>query len=151
MNLTSIINTIRSAIYGKDMREALAQGFEAIDEEMEGGMGGGFVLAAQALLTDVGNCEYEEIEVNAVDLVDSGVNTDRLDFMKFSRVISEPHGVNLLLLCTKMVEPLDDPAGKKFTFGSKKKRLSSYQSKYNATTERSYNIGRNVKTYVTDS
>ena len=107
--------------------------------------------AAQALLTDVGNCEYEEIEVNAVDLVDSGVNTDRLDFMKFSRVISEPHGVNLLLLCTKMVEPLDDPAGKKFTFGSKKKRLSSYQSKYNATTERSYNIGRNVKTYVTDS
>ena len=44
MNLTSIINTIRSAIYGKDMREALAQGFEAIDEEMEGGMGGGFVL-----------------------------------------------------------------------------------------------------------
>lgn len=107
--------------------------------------------AAQALLTDVGNCEYEEIEVNAVDLVDSGMNTDRLDFMKFSRVISEPHGVNLLLLCTKMVEPLDDPSGKKFTFGSKKKRLSSYQSKYNATTERSYNIGRNVKSYVTDS
>lgn len=30
MNLTSIINTIRTAVYGKDMREALAQGFEAI-------------------------------------------------------------------------------------------------------------------------
>lgn len=43
-NLSNIINTIRTAIYGKDMREALAQGFEAIDEEMEGGMGGGFVL-----------------------------------------------------------------------------------------------------------
>ena len=43
-NLSNIINTIRSAIYGKDIREAIAQGFEAIDEEMEGGMGGGFVL-----------------------------------------------------------------------------------------------------------
>ena len=43
MNLTSIINTIRTAIYGKDMREAIAQGFEAIQED-SGGMGGGFVL-----------------------------------------------------------------------------------------------------------
>lgn len=52
MNLTSIINTIRTAVYGKDMREALAQGFEAIDEEMEGGMGGGFVLMESSLPTD---------------------------------------------------------------------------------------------------
>ena len=34
MNLTSIINTIRTAVYGKDMSEDLAKGFEAIDEEM---------------------------------------------------------------------------------------------------------------------
>ena len=51
MNLTSIINTIRTAVYGKDMREALAQGFEAIDKEMEGGMGGGFVLMESSLPT----------------------------------------------------------------------------------------------------
>ena len=43
MNLTSIINTIRSAIYGKDMREAIAQGFEQIQQD-SGKMGGGFVL-----------------------------------------------------------------------------------------------------------
>ena len=42
--LSNIVNTIRTAVYGKDMREAIAQGFESIDEEMEGGMGGGFVL-----------------------------------------------------------------------------------------------------------
>ena len=50
-NLSNIINTIRTAIYGKDMREALAQGFEAIDKEMEGGMGGGFVLMESSLPT----------------------------------------------------------------------------------------------------
>ena len=50
-NLSNIINTIRTAVYGKDMREALAQGFEAIDEEMEGGMGGGFVLMESSLPT----------------------------------------------------------------------------------------------------
>lgn len=44
MNLSAIINTIRSAIYGKDMREAIAQGFENIDKQMSGGFGGGFVL-----------------------------------------------------------------------------------------------------------
>ena len=51
MNLSAIINTIRTAVYGKDMREALAQGFEAIDEEMEGGMGGGFVLMEEDIPT----------------------------------------------------------------------------------------------------
>ena len=48
-NLSNIINTIRSAIYGKDMREVLAQGFEAIDKEMEGGMGGGSVTVDTTL------------------------------------------------------------------------------------------------------
>ena len=43
MNLSAIINTIRSAIYGKDMREAIAQGFEQIQQD-SGKMGGGFVL-----------------------------------------------------------------------------------------------------------
>lgn len=34
---TSIINTIRSAIYGRDMREAIAQGFELCSENGGGG------------------------------------------------------------------------------------------------------------------
>ena len=49
-NLSNIINTIRTAVYGKDMREAIAQGFEAIQED-SGGMGGGFVLMESSLPT----------------------------------------------------------------------------------------------------
>ena len=36
-NYASIINTIRSAIYGRDMREAIAQGFELCSENGGGG------------------------------------------------------------------------------------------------------------------
>lgn len=36
-NLSNIINTIRSAIYGRDMREAIAQGFELCSENGGGG------------------------------------------------------------------------------------------------------------------
>lgn len=46
-NYTSIINTIRSAIYGRDMREAIAQGFELCSEN--GGGGGGSVTVDTTL------------------------------------------------------------------------------------------------------
>lgn len=49
IDLSSIVNTVRSAIYGKDMREAIAQGFEKIQDAATGGggsgsLGGGFVM-----------------------------------------------------------------------------------------------------------
>ena len=51
MALSDIVNTIRTAVYGKDMREAIARGLETvqsnidnIDSEMDEGFGGGFVL-----------------------------------------------------------------------------------------------------------
>lgn len=46
-NYASIINTIRSAIYGRDMREAIAQGFELCSEN--GGGGGGSVTVDTTL------------------------------------------------------------------------------------------------------
>ena len=46
-NLSNIINTIRSAIYGRDMREAIAQGFELCSEN--GGGGGGSVTVDTTL------------------------------------------------------------------------------------------------------
>lgn len=48
IDLTGIVSTIRTAIYGKDMREAIAQGFEKVQDEAasggDEGLGGGFVL-----------------------------------------------------------------------------------------------------------
>lgn len=44
--LSDIVSKIRSSVYGKDMREAIAKGFETVDSDLSeaGGMGGGFVL-----------------------------------------------------------------------------------------------------------
>lgn len=54
IDLSSIVNTIRTAIYGKDMREAIAQGFEKVQDEAasggdEEGLGGGFVLMEESI------------------------------------------------------------------------------------------------------
>lgn len=54
IDLSSIVNIIRTAIYGKDMREAIAQGFEKVQDEAasggdEEGLGGGFVLMEESI------------------------------------------------------------------------------------------------------
>ena len=57
------------------------------------------------------------ITINAADLVDTGVDSDRLEFLKKTRVISEAHGIQNWVLCTKEVIPLDAPEEKEFCFG----------------------------------
>ena len=53
IDLSSIVNTIRTSIYGKDMREAIAQGFEKVQDEAasggDEGLGGGFVLMKESI------------------------------------------------------------------------------------------------------
>lgn len=51
IDLSGIVSAIRTAIYGKDMREAIAQGFEKVQDEAAGGdgLGGGFVLMEENL------------------------------------------------------------------------------------------------------
>ena len=57
------------------------------------------------------------ITINAADLADTGVDVDRLGFLKNVRCISEVHGLKNWILCTKEVIPLDAPEEKEFTFG----------------------------------
>lgn len=57
------------------------------------------------------------ITINAADLADTGVDVDRLGFLKNVRCISEAHGLKNWILCTKEVIPLDAPEEKEFTFG----------------------------------
>lgn len=57
------------------------------------------------------------ITINAADLADTGVDVDRLAFLKNVRCISEVHGLKNWILCTKEVIPLDAPEEKEFTFG----------------------------------
>lgn len=92
-----------------------------------------------------------EITTNAVDLVDAGVDVDRLDFMKVTRVHSEPHSIDTLLPCTKLVEPLDDPSGKEFTYGRKSRVSSKYQASNDVTASKAYSMSHVTKDYVTNS
>lgn len=54
-------------------------------------------------------------EVKAVDLVDAGYDTERLTFASFAHIISKPHSIDVIMLCTKLVEPLDHPEKKEYT------------------------------------
>lgn len=65
--------------------------------------------------------------IRAVDFVDVGYDTDRLDFSMYSHIISKPHSVDAVMLCTKLVEPLEKPAQKEFTFGMTRRTLTDRQ------------------------
>lgn len=65
--------------------------------------------------------------IRAVDLVDAGYDTDRLDFSMYSHIISKPHSVDAVMLCTKLVEPLEKPTQKEFTFGMTRRTLTDRQ------------------------
>jgi hypothetical protein len=65
--------------------------------------------------------------IRAVDLVDAGYDTDRLDFSMYSHIISKPHSADAVMLCTKLVEPLEKPAQKEFTFGMTRRTLTDRQ------------------------
>lgn len=65
--------------------------------------------------------------IRAVDLVDAGYDTDRLDFSMYSHIVSTPHSVDAVMLCTKLVEPLEKPAQKEFTFGMTRRTLTDRQ------------------------
>ena len=75
------------------------------------------------------NLRYlDGMTISAVDLKDAGVDTERLQFMKNADIVSEPHGVHTSLTCTKLVEPLDKPDEKKFTFGIDFSSISDLQA-----------------------
>lgn len=65
--------------------------------------------------------------IRVVDLVDAGYDTDRLDFSMYSHIVSTPHSVDAVMLCTKLVEPLEKPAQKEFTFGMTRRTLTDRQ------------------------
>lgn len=63
-------------------------------------------------------------EVKAVDLVDAGYDTERLTFASYAHIISKPHDIDVIMLCTKLVEPLDHPEKKEYTFGMTRRTLA---------------------------
>lgn len=83
---------------------------------------------------------YDGIEVSAIDLHDAGINTERLSWMKKTRIISKPHGIDTPLVLTKIVEPLDAPDKKKFTFGTSFYSISDLQALSSHKASMAYSI-----------
>lgn len=65
--------------------------------------------------------------IRAVDLVDAGYSTERLTFACYAHILSAPHSVDAIMLCSKMVEPLDHPEKKEYTFGMTRRTLTDRQ------------------------
>lgn len=90
------------------------------------------------------------ITVKAVDLKDAGVDVDRIAFGKLTHIISAPHGVDVWLNCNKLVEPLDKPAKKEFTFGKKFSSISDLQALSARKATTAYDLSRTLKGYASD-
>ena len=90
------------------------------------------------------------ITVKAVDLKDAGVDVDRIAFGKLTHIISAPHGVDVWLNCNKLVEPLDKPAKKEFTFGKKFSSISDLQALSARKATTAYDLSRTLKEYASD-
>lgn len=88
------------------------------------------------------------VQINAADLCDIGVDTDRLDFMKETFVLSEPHGIDDWLPCTKEVIPLHVLDQKDFTFGATTAKLSSLQAGNFATAGKAWNAIQSTIGYI---
>ncbi len=85
------------------------------------------------------------ITVKAVDLKDAGIDIDRLAIGKQTHIFSAAHGVDTWLLCSKLVEPLDAPDKKEFTFGTEFSSLSDLQSLTARKASDAYDLSRALR------
>ena len=83
--------------------------------------------------------------VKAVDLKDAGIDIDRLAIGRQTHIFSAAHGVDTWLLCSKLVEPLDAPDKKEFTFGTEFSSLSDLQSLTSRKASDAYDLSRALK------
>lgn len=81
---------------------------------------------------ELDNCDTvpeKTITLTAYDLVDVGLQTDRLGYMKKTHVLAPKHGVDGWYVCTKVSIDPGDPASTQFTFGNPPKKLTDQQNK----------------------
>lgn len=86
--------------------------------------------------------------ISAIDLRDAGIDTERLGWMKDTHIISQPHGLDTWLMCTKVVEPLDAPDKKKFTFGTEFYSISDLQALSSRKASSAYGMALSTAGYI---
>lgn len=95
------------------------------------------------------NLRYlDGMEISAVDLRDAGIDTERLGWMKKTHILSKPHGLDTWLVLNKVVEPLDAPDKKKFTFGTSFYSISDLQALSSHKASMAYSIALSSMGYL---
>ncbi len=95
------------------------------------------------------NVRYlDGLTIKAVDLKDAGIDIGRLEFGKKAHIYSYQHGVDTWQVCTKLVEPLDAPDKKEFTFGTEFSSISDLQALSARKAGAAYDMSRALKGYA---
>lgn len=66
--------------------------------------------------------------IEAFDYKDTGRDLDRLQFLKKTHVVSEPHGIDGWYVCTKTALTLDAPDNKRYEYGLPPRKLTDQQN-----------------------
>lgn len=135
-------DTTAQQLYGIISRMVLIEGKVTTQQEL--------LDAAEEELAK--NLRYlNGITVKAVDLKDAGIDVSRIAIGKQTHIFSAPHGVDTWLLCSKLVEPLDSPDKKEFTFGTEFSSISDLQALSARKATSAYDLSRSIKGYITSS
>lgn len=135
-------DTTAQQLYGIISRMVLIEGKVTTQQEL--------LDAAEEELAK--NLRYlNGITVKAVDLKDAGIDVSRIAIGKQTHIFSAPHGVDTWLLCSKLVEPLNSPDKKEFTFGTEFSSISDLQALSARKATNAYDLSRSIKGYITSS
>ena len=128
------------AIYGPIERCYAADGTASTKESL--------TKAANEKLNELKLRMDYSFEISALDLRDAGVDVMRLGFMKRAQILSWPHELNQVALCTKLSIPLEKLDEKRFTFGSASETLSGQQATGTGAAKRAVDTLRSVVSYI---
>lgn len=136
----TVEDAISVEIYGPIERCYVADGTASTEESLK--------KAAKKKLDELKLKMDYSFEISALDLRDAGVDVMRLGSMKRAQILSWPHELNQVALCTKLSIPLEKPDEKKFTFGSASETLSGQQATGTGAAKRAVETLRSVVSYI---
>ena len=136
----TVEDAISVEIYGPIERCYVADGTASTEESLK--------KAAKKKLDELKLKMDYSFEISALDLRDAGVDVMRLGFMKRAQILSWPHELDQVALCTKLSIPLEKPDEEKFTFGSASETLSGLQATGTGAAKRAVETLRSVVSYI---
>lgn len=90
------------------------------------------------------------LSIKAVDLHLIDVDTSRITLGDYVRVVSEPHGLNKIFLCSKVVTDMQNPDKSEFTFGVSFNAMTDQQINQQKKTQDTYYIAESASSLASN-